>query len=589
MKKPFLFLIASCFSLTVSNAQITEKDTLLTISGDPVLANEFVRVFNKNLSLVQDDSQKEIDTYLDLFINYKLKIAEAKALRYDKDPVYLKEFKSYENQLTQSYLTDKNVTEGLVREAYERTENEVKAQHILVLLDEVETDTLDAYSKIEVYRERFINEDFDSLKKELHNGKSTFVEDLGFFSAFKMVYDFESAAYSTKVNQVSKPFRTKFGFHVVKVLDKRKSRGQVSVAHIMISNTQKDSTLVVKDRIQELHRLLLQGDDFAELAKQFSDDKSSAMQGGRLKPFTSGQINSEIFENTAFKLSSSNLISQPIQTKYGWHILKFIDKTPIQSFDRLQPSLENKVGKDARSQIVKAKMLEQLLLDYQISNHNPNLAQLESNLTYDSTQNTWQTSKNFDASQSFLVIKDQFYVYQDFLDYLNKNQKSINSKWSKSQVINKQYASFLELSMFQYKKDNLEYENQEYAQVIKEYREGLLLFELMQDKIWEGAKNDSLGLLTFYNLNKENYTRPERIEGSVARSTNSKYINKVRKYWNRNKSNEAINEELNKNDQQNVIFSNGELEFGHPALPKSFEFKIGLSKVIEENSNYYVD
>ncbi|MDG1385032.1 MAG: peptidylprolyl isomerase, partial [Flavobacteriaceae bacterium] len=525
---------------------------------------------------------------LDLFINYKLKIAEAKALRYDKDPVYLKEFKSYENQLTQSYLTDKNVTEGLVREAYERTENEVKAQHILVLLDEVETDTLDAYSKIEVYRERFINEDFDSLKKELHNGKSTFVEDLGFFSAFKMVYDFESAAYSTKVNQVSKPFRTKFGFHVVKVLDKRKSRGQVSVAHIMISNTQKDSTLVVKDRIQELHRLLLQGDDFAELAKQFSDDKSSAMQGGRLKPFTSGQINSEIFENTAFKLSSSNLISQPIQTKYGWHILKFIDKTPIQSFDRLQPSLENKVGKDARSQIVKAKMLEQLLLEYQISNHNPNLAQLESNLTYDSTQNTWQTSKNFDASQSFLVIKDQFYVYQDFLDYLNKNQKSINSKWSKSQVINKQYASFLELSMFQYKKDNLEYENQEYAQVIKEYREGLLLFELMQDKIWEGAKNDSLGLLTFYNLNKENYTRPERIEGSVARSTNSKYINKVRKYWNRNKSNEAINEELNKNDQQNVIFSNGELEFGHPALPKSFEFKIGLSKVIEENSNYYV-
>jgi peptidyl-prolyl cis-trans isomerase SurA len=588
MQKTFLLLSTACFSFFISNAQIADDDTLLTIASTPVSANEFVRVYNKNLNLVQDDSQKEIDTYLDLFINYKLKIAEAKALRYDKDPVYLKEFKSYENQLTQSYLTDKNVTEGLVREAYERTENEVKAQHILVLLDEVETDTLDAYSKIEVYRERFINEDFDSLKKELHNGKSTFVEDLGFFSAFKMVYDFESAAYSTKVNQVSKPFRTKFGFHVVKVLDKRKSRGQVSVAHIMISNTQKDSTLVVKDRIQELHRLLLQGDDFAELAKQFSDDKSSAMQGGRLKPFTSGQINSEIFENTAFKLSSSNLISQPIQTKYGWHILKFIDKTPIQSFDRLQPSLENKVGKDARSQIVKAKMLEQLLLDYQISNHNPNLAQLESNLTYDSTQNTWQTSKNFDASQSFLVIKDQFYVYQDFLDYLNKNQKSINSKWSKSQVINKQYASFLELSMFQYKKDNLEYENQEYAQVIKEYREGLLLFELMQDKIWEGAKNDSLGLLTFYNLNKENYTRPERIEGSVARSTNSKYINKVRKYWNRNKSNEAINEELNKNDQQNVIFSNGELEFGHPALPKSFEFKIGLSKVIEENSNYYV-
>ena len=210
-------------------------------------------------------------------------------------------------------MTDKNVTDDLVREAYDRTVNEIKAQHILVLLDEVETDTLAAYSKIEAYRARFINEDFESLKKELHNGKSIFVEDLGYFSAFKMVYNFESAAYETEVGTVSQPFRTRFGFHVVKVLEKRKSKGEVSVAHIMISNTQKDTTLVAKDRIEELHRLLLQGEDFGELAKQFSDDKSSSMRGGELKPFKSGQINSEIFETTAFELSPSNPISKPIQ------------------------------------------------------------------------------------------------------------------------------------------------------------------------------------------------------------------------------------------------------------------------------------
>ena len=136
--------------------------------------------------------------------------------------------------------------------------------------------------------------------------KSVFVEDLGYFSAFKMVYNFESAAYATEVGAVSQPFRTRFGFHVVKVLEKRKSRGQVTVAHIMIANTQKDSTLVPEERIQELHRLVLQGDDFADLAKQFSDDKSSSMRGGELSPFKSGQINSEIFETTAFELSPSN-------------------------------------------------------------------------------------------------------------------------------------------------------------------------------------------------------------------------------------------------------------------------------------------
>jgi peptidyl-prolyl cis-trans isomerase SurA len=587
MHKTYLFLSISCFSFLLSNAQISDDDVLLTIAGAPISANEFVRVYNKNLNLVQDDSQKEVGSYLELFINYKLKLTEAKALRYDKDPVYLKEFKSYKNQLTQSYLTDKNVTDDLVREAYDRTENEVKAQHILVLLDEVETDTLAAYSKIQAYRERFINEEFESLKKELHNGKSIFVEDLGYFSAFKMVYNFESAAYATQVGEVSQPFRTKFGFHVVKVLEKRKSRGQVSVAHIMIANTQKDSTLVAKERIEELHRLVLQGDDFAELAKQFSDDKSSSMRGGELRPFKSGQINSEIFETTAFELSKSNPLSKPIQTQFGWHILKFVNKKPVKPFEELKSDLENQVGKDSRSQLVKAKMLQRLLTKYQIENPNLNVVKFESKLTYNNSLNTWELDKNFDENQSFLAIKNQTLTYQDFLDFLNKNQKLVKKEWSTAAVMKKQYASFLEQSVFQYKKDNLESENEEFAHILNEYREGLLLFDLMQDKIWEGAKNDSLGLQEFYNANKQNYVWLDRIEGSVARSTNAKYIKKVRKYWAKNTSNTEIDKALNK-EQQNVIFSNGELELGHPTLPKNIELKTGISKVIEENSNFYV-
>lgn len=587
MQKYFISLSIFCFSFFISNAQISDSDSLLTISNQAVLANEFVRVYNKNLNLVQDASQKDLDSYLELFINYKLKLVEAKNLDYDKDPTYLKEFSSYKNQLTDAYLTDKKVTDALVREAYERTNNEVKAQHILILVDEVETDTLEAYSKIEKLRERFINEDFESLKKELHNGKSVFVEDLGYFSAFKMVYNFESAAYSTKVGEVSSPFRTRFGFHIVKVLEKRKSRGQAEVAHIMITNQQKDSTLVPKDRIQELHRLLLQGEDFSELAKQFSDDKSSSSLGGKLKPFKSGQINSEIFENTAFGLTNKEDISQPIQTKFGWHILKLIDRKSVEPFESLKPELETQVGKDSRSQLIKAKMLEQLIADYKLSNQNPNAENIESNLSFNSTQNVWEFSNNFDTTQPFLTIQNKTYGSQDFLEYLNKNQRAVKKDWPINVIVQKQYASFLEQSVFQYKRDNLENENQEFANIINEYREGLLLFELMQDKIWDGAKNDSIGLQTFYNENKQNYVWPDRIEGSVARSSDSKYIKKVLKYWKNNKTNQVIDEALNE-AQQNVIFSNGELEIGHSALPKSFEFKTGLSKVIKENANYYV-
>ena len=589
MKNSPTFFAIFWLSLSFLNAQISESDVLLTISEEPILASEFIRVYNKNLNLVQDDSQKEVESYLKLFINYKLKLAEATSLGYDKDPEYVKELRSYKNQLTQNYLTDKNVTDELVLEAYDRTLNEVKAQHVLVRIEEFETDTLQAYSAIQAFQERLKNDDFESLKKEIHDGKSIFVEDLGFFTAFKMAYKFESVAFNTKVGEVSKPFRTKFGFHVVKVLEKRKSKGQVIVAHIMIANTQKDTTLVAKDRIQELHRLLLQGEDFGNIAKQFSDDKSSSMRSGELKPFKSGQINSTLFENTAFSLKEKEDISEPIQTQFGWHILKLIDKQAVKEFNSLKLDLESQVRKDSRSQLVKSKMLAKLLSQYQLTGLNPNLALLKSNIVYDKPNKTWKLSDQIKDSKSFLVIQKTSYSFGDFINFLNKNNKLINPNWATEFAVNKQYKFFLEQSVFRYKKDNLENENQDFANILNEYREGLLLFELMQDKIWEGAKKDTIGLNAFYNENKDNYLWPERVIGSVARSSNAKNIKKVRKLWASGKSNQSIDELLNK-IQQNVIFSTGEFELGLSPLPESFtpRVKSQLSKIIKENNSFYI-
>jgi peptidyl-prolyl cis-trans isomerase SurA len=589
MKNSPTFFAIFWLSLSFLNAQISESDVLLTISEEPILASEFIRVYNKNLNLVQDDSQKEVESYLKLFINYKLKLAEATSLGYDKDPEYVKELRSYKNQLTQNYLTDKNVTDELVLEAYDRTLNEVKAQHVLVRIEEFETDTLQAYSAIQAFQERLKNDDFESLKKEIHDGKSIFVEDLGFFTAFKMAYKFESVAFNTKVGEVSKPFRTKFGYHVVKVLEKRKSKGQVIVAHVMIANTQKDTTLVAKDRIQELHRLLLQGEDFGNIAKQFSDDKSSSMRSGELKPFKSGQINSTLFENTAFSLKEKEDISEPIQTQFGWHILKLIDKQAVKEFNSLKPDLESQVRKDSRSQLVKSKMLAKLLSQYQLTGLNPNLALLKSNIVYDKSNKTWKLSDQIKDSKSFLVIQKTSYSFGDFINFLNKNNKLINPNWATEFAVNKQYKFFLDQSVFRYKKDNLENENQDFANILNEYREGLLLFELMQDKIWEGAKKDTIGLNAFYNENKDKYLWPERVIGSVARSSNAKNIKKVRKLWASGKSNQSIDELLNK-IQQNVIFSTGEFELGLSPLPESFtpRVKSQLSKIIKENNSFYI-
>ena len=506
MQKTFLLLSTACFSFFISNAQITDDDTLLTIASTPVSANEFVRVYNKNLNLVQDDSQKEIDSYLELFINYKLKLTEAKALRYDKDPVYLKEFQSYKNQLTQSYLTDKNVTDDLVREAYDRTTNEVKAQHILILLDEVETDTLAVYSKVEAYRERLVNEDFESLKKELHNGKNIFVEDLGYFSAFKMVYNFESAAYETEVGAVSQPFRTRFGFHVIKVLEKRKSRGQVTVAHIMIANTQKDSSLVAKDRIQELYRLILQGEEFGELAKQFSDDKSSSMRAGELKPFKSGQINSEIFETTAFELSPSNPISKPIQTQFGWHIVKLLKKYPIESFDNLKSKIAEQVEQDERSNLVGATVIKRLLNEYKITVNEAALKQFE--------KDNW--NENPEKFKSILLTIEQSKIPQStFIYYLKSTRPS---------SINNSFIEFKEKQILNYYSQNIEKLNPEFATMFSEFKEGLLLFDLLESKVWEKSK-DSVGLSNYFNENKS-----EKYSNKELKDTKGKVISDFQNY-----------------------------------------------------------
>lgn len=595
MKKSLFFYALLFLSLNISFSQVSDSDVLLTISDEPVLATEFVRVYNKNLDLVQDDSQKGVESYLNLFINYKLKLAEAKSLGYDKYPAYLKELKTYQNQLTQNYLIDKDVTDELVLEAYERTINEVKAQHVLVRVENFETDTLQAFNAVLAFKDRLKNENFDSLKKEIHNGKNIFVEDLGFFTAFKMAYNFESKAFNTNVGDVSDPFRTKFGYHVVKILDKRKSKGEVSVAHIMIANTQKDNTLVAKDRILELHRLLVQGEDFGNLAKQFSDDKSSSVRNGELKPFKSGQINSTKFENTAFSLKKIGDISDPIQTQFGWHILKLIKKTPVPDFNKIKQDLENKVGKDSRSKLVRSKMIDKLLSEYNLSEKNPNLVLFQSNVFFDDSNKYWDIINEINNTKIFLQIKDRSYTFRDFIDFLNRNNKSINKKWNKKFIINHQYKFFLEQSMFQYKKDNLEYENQDFANILNEYREGLLLFELMQDKIWEGAKNDTLGLKVFYNDNKKNYLWPQRIMGSIASSSSYKTIKKVRKLWNKGNTNQMIDELLNKT-KQNVIFSNGEFTLGELPLPDSFTTTTGvesgvkssISKVIKENNSFYV-
>ena len=590
MNKYFLIAVFSlCFF--ASKAQNPNDEVLFTVEKDPVYVSEFTRVFNKNIDLVKDESQKDVDEYLKLFINYKLKLKEAEALGLDKKPSYLNELSSYKSQLASNYLTDSKVTDELIEEAYKRMTTEVDASHILIRLDDNPTpeDTLQAYNKLLKLRDRVMQEGFETVKKDIHNGKTVYAEDLGYFSAFKMVYNFETAAYNTPVGEVSMPFKTRFGYHIVWVKDKRESRGERTVAHIMISNQKKDRPHdKPESRINDIYLKLQQGEDFEALAKQFSEDQSSASKGGMLAPFTGGQLSSVEFENQAFALEHVGDISKPFETEYGWHIIKLYGKKPVASFEDMKGELEEKVKRDSRSQLINESLLNNLKQQYQVSDATPDLSYFESILNDNYFIGKWVLPTDFKAQEPLIKIQEKQIVYEDFGQSLVKNQRRQMPKMSIKTLVVNSYHAFLENELLQYKKERLEVENQDYANIVEEYRDGLLLFDLMETEIWNAAKKDSVGLQTYYNNHKDNYFWNQRVDAVVASSAKKTTIKKVQKLLQNNQTPEQIKAALNSESEIDVIFTSGIMDAQHQSLPADFKFKTGVSDIYKFNEGYIV-
>jgi len=579
------FIYVLCIAFQALIAQNTTDDVLFTIDDDAITEAEFLRVYNKNLDLVKDDTQKDIDNYLELFINYKLKLKEAFALKLDEKAAYKRELQNYRKQLVKNYITDNKVTDALVEEAYERVTNEIKAVHILVRVEEHEKDTLKAYEQITNLRKRFLKEEFESLQKELHNGKTTFLEDLGYFSGFKMVYAFENVAFATKVGEVSQPFRTRFGYHVVKVLEKRPSRGTATVAHIMVAKNQKDSTIVPENKVKRIYKKLNDGETFEALAKQFSDDKSSASKGGKLKPFKSGQLSAPIFEDVAFSLNK-NEISKPFETKYGWHISKLIEKKGSPTFEEMKPELEVKVKRDARSKLINESLVEDLKTLYKVNTTKPDLSYFVNALDASYYEHKWQVPTTV-PNKKIVTIGKMDLMYQDFADFLMQVQRKYRGKEAFDHLVERFYNEMFDSQIRKYHEDNLEDVNQEFSQIVGEYRDGLLLFDLMEEKIWNAAKTDTLGLHNFYEDNKANYVWLERADIIIASDAKKKTIRTVQKQFEKGLSIEKIQEGL-KASNSSVIITKDLVNKDHQLLPENFKFKKGVSEIYEHNNAYHV-
>lgn len=591
-------LLIFVFLLTQTFLSAQNKEVLFTIDNHPYYTDEFVRVYNKNLDLVKDDSQKDLDKYLELFLGYKLKVEKANKIGLQNSSSYQNELKSYRNQLSKNYINDSKVTNELVNEAYNRMTKEIRASHILVLVDEGASpeDTLKAFNKIKDIKNRLnAGEDFVKVAQQFSEDPSVKENngDLGYFTAFRMVYPFENAAFNTNVGEVSKPFRTRFGYHLVKVVDKRENRGEVTVAHIMIVKpTTADAPLEAKAKqtIEEIYQKIQQGEGFESLASQFSEDKSSASKGGVLQRFGAGQLSSEEFENVAFSLQNKNDISKPFQSQFGWHIIKLIDKHPVQSFEELKNELEDKVRKDERSMLITNSLAKKLRAKYTQTKDKKVLASVKKAVTEDFYAQTWELPTNLkDFEATLLTInKSKQISANEFLNFIQVQQKSKLKTKPVSKLVDELFEKFIDDQVTAYYNDNLENEFPEFKYVMDEYRDGLLLFDLMEKEIWTKAKTDSLGLSNYFNQNSKNYQWKKRYNVNIFSSTDKEAIEKAKKFLEKGKSIDYIKEKLNSDGKINIMVKSGLFEEDYDILPQYSNLSKGVSDRVSKDQYHFV-
>lgn len=545
MKKKFLVicfisLIASMFSLAQTD------EVLLTIDDNKILKDEFVRIYEKNKTNLSTGEVTSLNDYLELFINFKLKVFEAQKLGLDTMSDFITEFSGYKKQLSRPYLLDSKANESIIQEAYKRMTQEIRASHILVKLSEDATpeDTAEAYQKALEIKRRILNgEAFDVVAKGSSDDPSVKNNggDLGYFTVFQMIYPFESVVYKSEIGEVSNPVRTRYGYHIVKVTDKRKATGKVKVAHIMIATPRGSSEDVVKEKknlSNEIYHKLKQGEDFGKLAETYSDDKGSARNGGELPWFGVGRMVKE-FEKAAFDLSFDGEISQPIQTGFGWHIIKRIDRNEIPSFEEAKAEIERKVGSDKRADIARKALINKLKLEYEFTEKKQNRP-----VTFDSISNVYMLKtkyleNNFTQNDTLFAFMNMVFTEKDFRDYVNERLRTESSSAYDYKV---QYEHFIDEKILAVEEERLEEKYPEYKYLLKEYHDGMLLFEITDQMIWSKAIKDTIGLESYYETNKKNYMWEERWEGSIYTCANEEIATKVSKIINKSSFGRKVTE-----------------------------------------------
>ena len=525
------FLVAGWMAAPAQNSQ----DPVVMILGkDSVTLSEFKNNFLKNNSLSKT-SEKELRNYIDLYVNFRLKCAEAKALRLDTLPSLQRELRGYRAQAAAPYLTEKSVNEQLIDEALEHLHWDIRASHIMRRLssDASPKDTLAAYTELMNIRKRILKgENFNDVafaesddpsarpkyEKEVmvYSGNRG---DLGYFTAFNMIYEFEKAAYNTPAGTISMPVRSPYGYHLIKVQDRQPAISTWTVSHLLITYpenaTAKDSA-ETKAAAQEAYRAIRNGMNFEEAIKKYCTDEGLTLNGGKMDPFPSGRFEGDFM--APLYRTGENEVTPPFETRYGWHIVKVIKKEPFAETEGIRGVIRQRINRDSRSDLGPEKLVERLKKEYgfkeAVTKGKNAVSPVEDFYTIDSAtlfKGRWKKD-SFPGNREMFRFAGQTVRQSDFAAYIEKNQFEGMRSGSVRELINFVYPLFVRRCILDYEEEHLEEKYPEFATLMNEYKDGIMLYELNERKVWGRSETDSAGLAQFYETVKGQYMYPVRAE-----------------------------------------------------------------------------
>ncbi|MBL7933813.1 MAG: peptidylprolyl isomerase [Bacteroidia bacterium] len=641
-------VVAAAFVMAYAGFATAQDPVVMTINDKPIKRSEFEAVYHKNNNNKDvTNNAKSVKEYVDLFSLYKSKVFEAESLGLDTVRTFKSELAGYRRQLAAPYLTDRNTNDNLLTEAYERMKTEVRASHILIKIDEtaLPKDTLEAWTRTNLIRNAILGKaaspsDISAYEKLLKNstdvirqlkGKDSalykkrmkevkdlteltkesgdrfnsaapkFSEepgaaetkgDLNYFSAFDMVYPFENAVYATKQGEVSNIVRSRFGYHILKVYDVRPMRGEITVEHIMAKfpkNATDQDKANAKTKIDEIYGKLKAGQNFEDLARQFSDDKQSSERGGLMQPFKSNGRWPKSFEDAAYALKKDNDYSEPIMTPHGWHIIKRLSVKTLPPYADIKTELKNRVSRDnGRSQMGRVALIERVKKENGFKENLKNRDELMKVLDSTYLKATWKAESAAKlGNKEIFNLGGKSYTQNDFAKFL-ETQMSFRQNADIGAVMKGIYKTWVDESVVAYEDSQLEKKYVEFANLYREYRDGILLFDLTDQKVWSKAVKDTAGLRVFYEKNRNNYMWDERAEVTIYKCIDQKVAKDVRKMLKEKKTEKQITDALNKTSQLNVSVENITYLKGENKNIDA-NWKVGIAENdIQDEKNYAV-